>query len=242
MIKHACTHFVILTPKHFFKDNCIQNINCQNIGSLEELDLSKNQLTSVNGLDGCSNLRSLKLDGNKITRIGTTCHHYHLSLIPIIITIIMIITIINITIVVIIIMIINITTVINMIIMIMALLPWNIVHINAFIIGSYTSNKVMHLSLRNNQLITTKVRALKFLTNEVNYMVAFSIESTNIVPLSFLVCLQGVSQMKYIQTLDCSNNFLNHVEQLESCPLLRMVKLRGNNLQKVGISYCVSFY
>ena len=218
---------MILTPKHFFKDNCIQNINCQNIGSLEELDLSKNQLTSVNGLDGCSNLRSLKLDGNKITRIGTTCHHYHLSLIPIIITIIMIITIINITIVV---------------IMIMALLPWNIVHINAFIIGSYTSNKVMHLSLRNNQLITTKVRTLKFLTNEVNYMVAFSIESTNIVPLSFLVCLQGVSQMKYIQTLDCSNNFLNHVEQLESCPLLRIIKLRGNNLQKVGISYCVSFY
>ena len=154
----------------------------------------------------------------------------------------MIMTIINITIVVIIIMIITIINITIVVIMIMALLPWNIVHINAFIIGSYTSNKVMHLSLRNNQLITTKVRALKFLTNEVNYMVAFSIESTNIVPLSFLVCLQGVSQMKYIQTLDCSNNFLNHVEQLESCPLLRMVKLRGNNLQKVGISYCVSFY
>ena len=54
------------------QDNSIQNISCQNLQSLESLDLRNNQLTSIHGLDGCHNLRSLSLDGNKITRIGKT--------------------------------------------------------------------------------------------------------------------------------------------------------------------------
>lgn len=42
--------------------------------------------------------------------------------------------------------------------------------------------------------------------------------------------------MKYLQTLDCSNNFLSQAAELESCPLLGVLKLQGNNLQKVSSS------
>ena len=55
----------------FFQDNSIQNISCQNVEALESLDVRNNQLTSIHGLDGCSHLRSLHLDGNKITRLGS---------------------------------------------------------------------------------------------------------------------------------------------------------------------------
>jgi Leucine-rich repeat (LRR) protein len=65
--------------------------------------------------------------------------------------------------------------------------------------GTLPSNKVIHLSLQNNQLITTK----------------------------------GLSTWKYLQILDCSNNHLSQIQELDSCPLLRILKLRGNNLRKV---------
>ncbi|NXA37854.1 LRIQ1 protein, partial [Eudromia elegans] len=52
------------------EENNIQIIDCENLEKLCILILSKNHLSSVCGLDGCTNLRSLELSYNKITRIS----------------------------------------------------------------------------------------------------------------------------------------------------------------------------
>uniref|UniRef100_A0A8C3S8F6 Leucine-rich repeat and IQ domain-containing protein 1 n=1 Tax=Chelydra serpentina TaxID=8475 RepID=A0A8C3S8F6_CHESE len=52
------------------EENNIQTINCENLENLCILILNKNQLASLRGLDGCSDLRNLELSCNKITRIG----------------------------------------------------------------------------------------------------------------------------------------------------------------------------
>ncbi|KAM7178901.1 leucine-rich repeat- and IQ domain-containing protein 1 [Macrochelys suwanniensis] len=52
------------------EENNIQTINCENLENLCILILNKNQLASLHGLDGCSDLRNLELSCNKITRIG----------------------------------------------------------------------------------------------------------------------------------------------------------------------------
>ncbi|XP_050790115.1 leucine-rich repeat and IQ domain-containing protein 1 isoform X4 [Gopherus flavomarginatus] len=52
------------------EENNIQTINCENLENLCILILNKNQLASIHGLDGCSDLRNLELSCNKITRIG----------------------------------------------------------------------------------------------------------------------------------------------------------------------------
>ena len=69
------------------------------------------------------------------------------------------------------------------------------------LLGTLPSNNIVHLSLQNNQLITTK----------------------------------GLSTWKYLQLLDCSHNHLSQIQELESCPLLRVLKVQGNNLRKVRI-------
>uniref|UniRef100_A0ACB8FPR1 Uncharacterized protein n=1 Tax=Sphaerodactylus townsendi TaxID=933632 RepID=A0ACB8FPR1_9SAUR len=50
--------------------NNIQTINCENLENLCILILNKNRISSIHGLYGCSNLWSLELSYNKITRIG----------------------------------------------------------------------------------------------------------------------------------------------------------------------------
>ncbi|XP_035874498.1 leucine-rich repeat and IQ domain-containing protein 1 isoform X2 [Phyllostomus discolor] len=52
------------------QDNKIETINCENLENLCILLLNKNQLTSLHGLDGCTNIQNLELSHNKITRIG----------------------------------------------------------------------------------------------------------------------------------------------------------------------------
>ncbi|XP_059582120.1 leucine-rich repeat and IQ domain-containing protein 1 isoform X2 [Alligator mississippiensis] len=52
------------------EENNIQTINCEKLENLCILNLNKNQLSSVCGLDGCHNLRNLELSYNRITRIG----------------------------------------------------------------------------------------------------------------------------------------------------------------------------
>ncbi|KAM5332644.1 leucine-rich repeat- and IQ domain-containing protein 1 isoform 2-T2 [Glossophaga mutica] len=52
------------------QENKIETINCENLENLCILLLNKNQLTSLHGLDGCTNIQNLELSHNKITRIG----------------------------------------------------------------------------------------------------------------------------------------------------------------------------
>uniref|UniRef100_A0A4W2FGK6 Leucine rich repeats and IQ motif containing 1 n=1 Tax=Bos indicus x Bos taurus TaxID=30522 RepID=A0A4W2FGK6_BOBOX len=52
------------------QENHIETINCENLENLCIVLLNKNQLTSLHGLDGCTNIQSLELSHNKITRIG----------------------------------------------------------------------------------------------------------------------------------------------------------------------------
>ncbi|KAK6482785.1 leucine-rich repeat and IQ domain-containing protein 1 isoform X1 [Huso huso] len=52
------------------QENGIQFINCQDLEDLSVLLLNQNQLTSIHGLDGVTNLRVLELSHNSITRIG----------------------------------------------------------------------------------------------------------------------------------------------------------------------------
>ncbi|XP_029452941.1 leucine-rich repeat and IQ domain-containing protein 1 isoform X2 [Rhinatrema bivittatum] len=52
------------------QENNIQTVNCEDLENLCILLLGNNQLSSIHGLDGCSNLRNLQLSYNKITRIG----------------------------------------------------------------------------------------------------------------------------------------------------------------------------
>lgn len=77
--------------------------------------------------------------------------------------------------------------------------PWCSRRRSSLYLGLYPGNKVVHLSLQANQLITTK----------------------------------GLYTWRYLQNLDCSNNHLSQIQELECCPLLRILKLKGNNLRKV---------
>ncbi|KAM6216434.1 leucine-rich repeat- and IQ domain-containing protein 1 [Rhynchocyon petersi] len=52
------------------QENHIETINCENLENLCILLLNKNQLNSLHGLDGCTNIQNLELSYNKITRIG----------------------------------------------------------------------------------------------------------------------------------------------------------------------------
>ncbi|XP_067855556.1 leucine-rich repeat and IQ domain-containing protein 1 isoform X2 [Heptranchias perlo] len=52
------------------QENNIQNIHCLELEDLCILLLSHNQITSMHGLEKCSNLRVLELSHNNITRIG----------------------------------------------------------------------------------------------------------------------------------------------------------------------------
>ncbi|XP_008109109.2 leucine-rich repeat and IQ domain-containing protein 1 isoform X1 [Anolis carolinensis] len=52
------------------EENNIQVINCENLENLCILILNKNNISSLHGLHGCSNLLNLELSYNKITRIG----------------------------------------------------------------------------------------------------------------------------------------------------------------------------
>uniref|UniRef100_A0A8C6XT55 Leucine-rich repeat and IQ domain-containing protein 1 n=1 Tax=Naja naja TaxID=35670 RepID=A0A8C6XT55_NAJNA len=52
------------------EENNIQMINCENLENLCILILNKNNISSLHGLYGCSNLLNLELSYNKITRIG----------------------------------------------------------------------------------------------------------------------------------------------------------------------------
>ncbi|XP_029140368.1 leucine-rich repeat and IQ domain-containing protein 1 [Protobothrops mucrosquamatus] len=52
------------------EENNIQVINCENLENLCVLILNKNNISSLHGLYGCSNLLNLELSYNKITRIG----------------------------------------------------------------------------------------------------------------------------------------------------------------------------
>ncbi|XP_039218879.1 leucine-rich repeat and IQ domain-containing protein 1 isoform X3 [Crotalus tigris] len=52
------------------EENNIQFINCENLENLCVLILNKNNISSLHGLYGCSNLLNLELSYNKITRIG----------------------------------------------------------------------------------------------------------------------------------------------------------------------------
>uniref|UniRef100_A0A8C6DXS8 Leucine rich repeats and IQ motif containing 1 n=1 Tax=Moschus moschiferus TaxID=68415 RepID=A0A8C6DXS8_MOSMO len=52
------------------QENHIETINCENLENLCVVLLNKNQLTSLHGFDGCTNIQSLELSHNKITRIG----------------------------------------------------------------------------------------------------------------------------------------------------------------------------
>ncbi|XP_066113887.1 leucine-rich repeat and IQ domain-containing protein 1 isoform X1 [Saccopteryx bilineata] len=52
------------------QENNIESINCENLENLCVVLLNKNQLTSLHGLDGCTNIQNLELSHNRITRIG----------------------------------------------------------------------------------------------------------------------------------------------------------------------------
>ncbi|XP_070611877.1 leucine-rich repeat- and IQ domain-containing protein 1 isoform X2 [Erythrolamprus reginae] len=52
------------------EENNIQVINCEDLENLCILILNKNNISSLHGLYGCSNLLNLELSYNKITRIG----------------------------------------------------------------------------------------------------------------------------------------------------------------------------
>ncbi|XP_062990776.1 leucine-rich repeat and IQ domain-containing protein 1 [Elgaria multicarinata webbii] len=52
------------------EENNIQVINCENLENLCVLILNKNNISSLHGLFGCTNLWNLELSYNKITRIG----------------------------------------------------------------------------------------------------------------------------------------------------------------------------
>ncbi|PNI59373.1 LRRIQ1 isoform 6 [Pan troglodytes] len=52
------------------QENHIEAIECENLENLCVVLLNKNQLTSLHGLDGCTNIQCLELSHNKITRIG----------------------------------------------------------------------------------------------------------------------------------------------------------------------------
>ncbi|XP_061495626.1 leucine-rich repeat and IQ domain-containing protein 1 isoform X2 [Rhineura floridana] len=52
------------------EENNIQGMNCENLENLCILILNKNNISSLHGLYGCTNLWNLELSYNKITRIG----------------------------------------------------------------------------------------------------------------------------------------------------------------------------
>uniref|UniRef100_A0A2K6T969 Leucine rich repeats and IQ motif containing 1 n=1 Tax=Saimiri boliviensis boliviensis TaxID=39432 RepID=A0A2K6T969_SAIBB len=52
------------------QENHIEAIDCENLENLCVVLLNKNQLTSLHGLDGCTNIQCLELSHNRITRIG----------------------------------------------------------------------------------------------------------------------------------------------------------------------------
>ncbi|XP_019060995.1 leucine-rich repeat and IQ domain-containing protein 1 [Fukomys damarensis] len=52
------------------QENHIESINCEDLENLCVVLLNKNQLTSLHGFDGCTNIQNLELSHNKITRIG----------------------------------------------------------------------------------------------------------------------------------------------------------------------------
>ncbi|XP_052797623.1 leucine-rich repeat and IQ domain-containing protein 1-like [Mya arenaria] len=52
------------------RDNLLEYIDLKDVGQLQTLDVSHNKLTSIHGLDGCTNIRILNLAHNNITRIG----------------------------------------------------------------------------------------------------------------------------------------------------------------------------
>ena len=63
-------HEIRWFPSLLQQDNKIEALNCRDLGELQELAVYSNNLSSVQGLEGCAELRSLDLQNNKITRIG----------------------------------------------------------------------------------------------------------------------------------------------------------------------------
>ncbi|KAK1340872.1 hypothetical protein QTO34_017268 [Cnephaeus nilssonii] len=55
---------------HSLVENNIETIDCENLENLCVVLLNKNKLTSLHGLDGCTNIQDLELSHNKITRIA----------------------------------------------------------------------------------------------------------------------------------------------------------------------------
>ncbi len=53
-----------------YQKNRIEMVNLRDLGHLVYLDLSHNSLSSINGLEGCVNIRYINMSNNKITRIG----------------------------------------------------------------------------------------------------------------------------------------------------------------------------
>ncbi|ERE90011.1 leucine-rich repeat and IQ domain-containing protein 1 [Cricetulus griseus] len=52
------------------QENQIESVNCENLENLCVVLLNKNLLTSIHGLDGCTNIQILEVSHNKITRIS----------------------------------------------------------------------------------------------------------------------------------------------------------------------------
>ncbi|XP_046844848.1 leucine-rich repeat and IQ domain-containing protein 1-like [Xenia sp. Carnegie-2017] len=77
------------------------------------------------------------------------------------------------------------------------------------------------------------VRALLLDDNKITRVGKFSFNRVMHLSLrsNQLITTKGLSTWKYLQILDCSDNHLNRIDELECCPLLSILRLKGNNLQ-----------
>ncbi|KFW68021.1 Leucine-rich repeat and IQ domain-containing protein 1, partial [Pygoscelis adeliae] len=185
------------------EENNIQIIDCENLENLCVLILNKNYLSSVCGLDGCINLQNLELSYNRITRIGSSQG----------------------------------LKVANF------LQEGSTAHrtelgLTASLYSRDLGYIIQDLSYNNILVVSSHIEYTK--TDLRSYCIPpiCGLESLKnlqklIVDHNQLISTKGLCETPTLIHLDCSFNHLTQVEGIESCGLLQILKLQGNNLQEL---------
>uniref|UniRef100_H2ZWG0 Leucine-rich repeats and IQ motif containing 1 n=1 Tax=Latimeria chalumnae TaxID=7897 RepID=H2ZWG0_LATCH len=187
------------------QENRIHMLNCRDLENLYVLLLSKNQLSSIHGLEGCINLRTLELSYNNVTRIGRNtvssplayilnCTYYKQCSFYSSICVSMSFHMTDIN-----------------------LRP---LHVDMAIYGSTVCSLSCDNILNSSYPFQCGLESLKNLQRLV-------------MDHNQLITTKGLCETPTLMHLDCSFNHLSSIEGIENCGLLQTLMLQGNNLTEL---------
>ncbi|KFP04137.1 Leucine-rich repeat and IQ domain-containing protein 1, partial [Calypte anna] len=185
------------------EENNIQIIDCENLENLCILILNKNHLSSVCGLDGCTNLQNLELSYNRITRIGKKSELPEKN---------------------------DSKVMKDVSIMLFHLGMHG--HTNNCVINTLNFH-VYVCVWKMNALVKIFLILKAFLLDSQSGLESLKNLQQLIVDHNLLISTKGLCEVPTLIHLDCSFNHLTQVEGIENCGLLQILKLQGNNLQEL---------